>query len=633
MNPVGSVLIFAAAGASAYLCCQRMAPFRSRPLWWIALLVAWAVFLVVPVQILAALQIADLVQRVTVRHLAWLDIGITAAVLALILSLPRRAAAIAVEGNPKPFEPIPTYLALAASIVGIAYLFFAINLCTSFPAGSDALNYHLPLAVRWLQEGSLQVPDSKAWRFSLPGNGEILIMLALATGEQWLATLFNWMSCAVLASSLYLLVRVLTRCKRADALAVVLIALSIPMVQFQTFSAFVDLFGAAFILAALVLFFYRYSPERSGTGATQPPKLSLAVILLSALACGMSLGTKPIYWVYGGALFIWILVTLWRERSIHKQQMLVLAGLLLFGMLLPSGFWFARDWLATGSPIYPLQLKVGRHVIFHGYSPSEITPADFADKFVRSRPEWLIYPWTEWLREPGYFPTSYDEGSGLGGAFATFVPLGIALVFYRGRVHRQWRHLYFFLWAWLPLLAFWVLVMHRVLRFGLPLWITACLFAFPLLSGIEAFYEKAAGALLVVSLGTTLAITCLVPLHSLGERIVRHRTSRAQFYGYPTVIDDFPTGSRVLNCTGMLAEDFPLAGKRLTNRVVAAFEVPAQLTEDYVSSERIDYIVEGIEDSRPGDPACSSVPGSISATRIYESHEFGMTWSIYKVRK
>ena len=134
-------------------------------------------------------------------------------------------------------ESIPTYVLISAGLVGAAYLLAAVNLCTSFPEGIDALAYHLPLSVRWLQRGSLGLPASGGWRFSLPGNGEILAMLALSTGKQWLAPLFNWFSCVVLALSLYALVRRLPAGTRAHGLLAVLIALSLSPVFFP------DIFG------------------------------------------------------------------------------------------------------------------------------------------------------------------------------------------------------------------------------------------------------------------------------------------------------------------------------------------------------------------------------------------------------
>ena len=93
------------------------------------------------------------------------------------------------------------------------------------------------------------------------------------------------------------------------------------------------------------------------------------MLVLSGLSCGITLGTKPIFYVYGGFLLVWVVITLWRERSIHRQPMLVLVALVGSGMLLPSAFWLLRAWQGTGNPLYPIQIKIGQHTIGKGYSP------------------------------------------------------------------------------------------------------------------------------------------------------------------------------------------------------------------------------------------------------------------------
>lgn len=289
MNVVVAAVICLASGTSAFLSCRRLPSKFDQKLWLFGLPVAWIVFLLVPVHVLAALQLAKIIERVTIPALMWLELVITLGVLIITRILPWPAGIEPIRRTGCPLESIPTYVLISAGLVGAAYLLAAVNLCTSFPEGIDALAYHLPLSVRWLQQGSLGLPASGGWRFSLPGNGEILALLAPSTGKQWLAPLFNWFSCVVLALSLYALVRRLTAGTRAHGLLAVLIALSLSPVFFQTFSAFVDLFGTAFLLAGAVLFLHRYSSLDSDTGT---PKLSRSVLVLSGLSCGITLGDK-----------------------------------------------------------------------------------------------------------------------------------------------------------------------------------------------------------------------------------------------------------------------------------------------------------------------------------------------------
>jgi hypothetical protein len=631
MNLALPATIFVASFLSSWFCCRRLLTRVDRSFWWLALLVLWAAFVTVPIHLIATLQLAGMISRASIPVLALVELVLTVIVVAIDYACPA-SAALEFDAAPvqQPSDPIPIYLRVCIGITGIAYLLLGVNLLSSFPGGSDAVAYHLPIAVRWLQEGSLGLAASGNWRFSLPGNGEILAMVALSTGKQSLAPLFNWGACALLALSVYVLARRVTHSIRDHALVAALIALSVPTVFFQSVSAYVDLYGTAFILAAVALFVGHYSSVNTGSANG---KLSAApVLFLSAIACGISLGTKPTFYVYCGFFLLWVILTLLREKSANKKTVASLLALLTIGILLPSAFWFGRAWSSTGNPIYPMQVKIGNRVLFPGYDPSEITRVDFADKFFRSRMEWPIYPWTEWMRNPsGYFPTSYEESAGAGAAFATFVPLGLAFAVAEGwRNFRRRPAYYIALIAGLALLAIWAGLLHRMPRFGLPLWSGACVFSAPLFARIDSFYPKVARALLVVSLSVTFAISCLLPLHALAGRIVKHRWERWAVYAYPPLIDDLPAGSRVLNYTGVLDANFPLQGKALTNRVVAEFEVPGQLTKDVLSAEHIDYIVTQSKDSGANTQSFASIESLVS-NKPQEYKGPGRTWYIYKV--
>ena len=107
-------------------------------------------------------------------------------------------------------------------------------------------------ALKWMQEGSLRISSDKAWQFSLPGNGEIIEMLALATGKQFLVPLGSWVASIVLATAAYSLAVRFSNGAKAPALCAILVVFSIPMVEFQAFSAYVDIFGTGFLFAAHV---------------------------------------------------------------------------------------------------------------------------------------------------------------------------------------------------------------------------------------------------------------------------------------------------------------------------------------------------------------------------------------------
>lgn len=55
----------------------------------------------------------------------------------------------------------------------LVWLGFAADTWTAIPAHADALAYHAPMAVQWLQHGSLWVDDARVWFY--PGNAELLL--------------------------------------------------------------------------------------------------------------------------------------------------------------------------------------------------------------------------------------------------------------------------------------------------------------------------------------------------------------------------------------------------------------------------------------------------------------------------
>ena len=246
--------------------------------------------------------------------------------------------------------------------------------------------------------------------------------------------------------------------QRVAAILCILLVFSIPMIEMQVFSAYVDLLGTAGILAALALL---ASSLREGS------VLSPAVWFLSGSACGISVGTKAVYYLYAVFFCIFAVGMLWARRRAGFRWVRKSLALLVLGLVLPSGFWFARAVAKTGNPVYPIQVKIGGRIIFRGFDPSQITQPDYELNSVRNKSEWLIYPWTEWKKLTGFLKVPYGEGDGLGAAFATFVPLGIVFFAVRTFTDRSHRSRNIALLVSLLVLAFsWWFLMERVLRFG-----------------------------------------------------------------------------------------------------------------------------------------------------------------------
>lgn len=633
-------LYLLASACSAWLASDFFRTVSTRVLRYLAAMVLWAAFVIVPVHVAATSQMAGWISAIRLWPLA------AAQLLILVLCVLGRSRLVPAhhdKGVSRSAQPVPlgteenwkdnfpAYLWVCTGVLAASYAVFYVNLASSYPTGWDALAYHLPVALRWIQTGTMSIPTYGSWQYALPGNAEIGMMLLLSTGRQWLVPSVNLFAALTMTGAVYLIGRRVTRSREA-AMAAAIVALSLPIVEFQAFSAYVDLFGTAFLLASLALFLYRREPAlEKATAFNGATRSSAGMLLLSGLACGLAVGTKPVFYVYAAVLCVGVAVTLIWESGRHWRASL--AGICLFALavLVPSLFWFGRGLVQTHNPVFPLQVKVGRHVLFQGFAPSEITTNEFSDKFVRRRAEWLIYPWTEWFRNPGDQLIPYSEGSGLGAAFAAFVPLGVLWAGYQAARGRGAPILRILIPVGLGLLALWWIGLQRMPRFGLPLWLLGCVFAVPLFELLDRSATRGFRFLLVACVVATCTISLFVPLRELAARARNHAWRRCDVYVYPHFVDELPRGAGVLNDTGIEEANFSLAGEKLTNRVVADFEVHGPITSQFLQEHRIDFIAEAVSE-KGNAPGMHKIVQVLAPTvEVWSEVKGAKRWRVLKV--
>ena len=138
-----------------------------------------------------------------------------------------------------------------------------------------------------------------------------------------------------------------------------------------TFEANVDsIFVAAYLIA--VYFFVSFLTSDDGIPA----------LLLGSLAAGLALGTKPVGVVFIPPLLLLALgAAAVRTRSLWRA--LVPGVVMLACVVVPSGFWYVRNIVLTGNPLYPLRVAIFGSTIFQGcygreamqFSPYYLPPA------------------------------------------------------------------------------------------------------------------------------------------------------------------------------------------------------------------------------------------------------------------
>jgi hypothetical protein len=557
MTSAVAILSLILAGLAAALAARPIVAEEGRAAGTAAFFVLFGALLVVPIQLSATLQLLGVLPRISLLPPAL----VSGLVVGWLLSRPP-AQRLPVPLLAPEQTPLSTWSRVAAAIVGAAYLVFAVERASGFPSSWDGVAYHLPLAVKWLQEGSLAIGATADWRESGPGNAEIVALLTLGTGWHGLAELWNVASALGLAAGAHLLAQGMGA-GRSAAFATALVVLGLPVVLYQTFSAYVDVFGAAAVIAALGLVVRAASPpaRHPGTG----------LLLLAGLGCGLAAGTKPTLWVPAALVACAGLGGLLRSRP---DQRLRWGFLFAAVVAAPCLFWFARSFAASGNPFYPVAVEIAGWKL-NGYRPSELTGPRYDFELVRSRAEWLVYPWIEYKRS-GY---GWSTGSGLGPLFAAFVPPGVlyTLLTLRGRPRGSARAVPILCVVALLVVAatWWLVGQGPQLRFGLPMIVVCCALAAPLFDALERARPRATGGLLVAAATGFALLAGLEPATQLMRRVRDQSWARFRQYGVPELIDRLPPCAVVVNANAPREfwSNFALAGRRLSNTVVPPWEV------------------------------------------------------------
>jgi hypothetical protein len=609
---------------TTYLCCRRFNGAFQFPENILVHLILFFVFLLAPIHLVATLELSGILAEVSLTA-----ISIVALIPPAILFMySRRSAQIittVTKSGPQDLwfsiSDQPLYTQLAIVLVLGTLTIFAIYLPVSLEFGWDGKSYHLPNAIGWLQERSLQIPDSKAWKYSLPGNSEVGAMLFLGAGLQRFAGAFNMIALVIAAAGVYLLSLRVSR-HQAAAITATLVFLGLPLVLFQAFSAYVDLFGACFIIGGIAAF----SLRNGMNGDTEDPRRYFALVVAACLAWGIAVGTKPTYYGYGGLCFIGALIMVWREQTLHRRSVVTLGLVMAGAALLPSYFWFLRALVATGNPIYPITVHLFGVTLLEGFSINHMMNISnhVPESMLAELIHWLKQPWVEKFRAP--YP--YNSGFGFGAAWATFVPIGLLYGAYlttRSVRHKDLRPYAYLMVVCLVFAVLWWVGLRKLIRFGLPWLAISCVLASPLFALMYRYRSRLFGSLLVLSVGTTTILTAYIPLHTLLGQARSGVWSRTEVMEYPALIDTLPRGSVIWNAQNSPL-NFVLSGANLSNKVIYADWTTADEATRFIQKNRIEYVVDIY-------PFCCEELESMQATVILDqkvgpSHR----WRIWQIK-
>jgi hypothetical protein len=188
----------------------------------------------------------------------------------------------------------------------------------------DSVAYHLPIAQmvsqgRWLDQEAFWKP----WYY-YPAMGEVLLAGWMATGLP--ANWFNLLGWVILSGVVYGLGRRLRLGKEAAVIAAVTVAMwpsVIRLIPTQT----VDIWVAVWWVSAAL-------------------KLMKKDFVWAGVFLGMLVGTK-----YSGLIFALILILFfYNNLKNHFWYWFI-------PMILIGGFWYLRNWILVGNPVYPMDIS------------------------------------------------------------------------------------------------------------------------------------------------------------------------------------------------------------------------------------------------------------------------------------
>lgn len=465
---------------------------------------------------------------------------------------------------------------LAVLVAGVIWSVFLAEALTRPPSGWDAQVYHLPLASKWMQLGTLAYLE-ESWKFQMPSNGELVLLFSFYTGSDRV-TSFATLPFGILAIlAIYRITFRISGSGERAILAAIGFA-TMPVVLYNMFEANLsDMMAATFFLVSvylLVLLITEPFDRRTS---------SITVVAMSAIAFGLSLGARYIYvplLPFMLALSAWTVLVHRHKAGASPHtwgDTFRSSGIFLIFTVIPSGFWYVRNLMRTGNPLHPLHFTLdshGLHVVTDrlrergdafgtpiAYDPTCIGPD--TSRFI----EWVLSPWIDCWYAGDHFSINW----GLGPVFATMIPtialMAILYTVLKSIQERSFTPALYWVMAMLVFLSYWWVILFKVLRFMLP--VLALLFVcmaigMGLLSarGKRLSYYLLLGALVVQAI-----LVLAKPLQLLSNRMHHHTWSNAELYEVPAVVESLPEGSVILNASNEL-KNYGLFGSRRQNRVV-----------------------------------------------------------------
>ncbi len=341
----------------------------------------------------ALAQLSGILHIVMSAWIAWIVLSLSALIGVAVYRLSVRIN-LQCANHISPFSGNLFAFVLSISAIGYALLWVAALLQPDWSA--DGNTYHIPTLFFWYRRGYIHwITQATSDLFSAWVNGypkgieSIAFVLVCAAGSLRAANAVNPLFLAFGALGVYVLARKLGASSPSAIISAAVYPL-LPMNAGQTATTYVD---SAFA-SCVIVFSAMFSLTMAEIIET---RLHWATAIMLGLTAGLMLGAKSVALpIYGmGALVLLGCCVICRSRTDFVKLSVALIVSLLLG-----GGWYARDYLHTGTPLYPVGLSLAGHTIFPGLSINEVTKEEINTPVeIRgfSAPEKVFYTWMQGL--------------------------------------------------------------------------------------------------------------------------------------------------------------------------------------------------------------------------------------------
>ncbi len=292
------------------------------------------------------------------------------------------------------------------AVLSCIFILFLISICWIiflgylFPSYTwDALWYHLPMVGYISQSGAIQeIPATyfiEQFINIFPKNIELFFLWntiflkddAIIDLSQFLFTLIGVLTVYSIARKL--------KINERSAVYSALLFFFTPILILQSTTNYVDIAVSVLFLVALNFLLYNSPANSNNNDGRGYSGYSRTPILLSGLATGILLGSKG-----SGPLFVIILTAAFmtqelagyfsrnkllqstqpgnvpdRINSRIKDVFIKYLTFFILPALLLGGYWYIKNWVIYGSPVYPMEISIFNFTIFKGLYSGIIDPS------------------------------------------------------------------------------------------------------------------------------------------------------------------------------------------------------------------------------------------------------------------